>query len=315
MINRAKQIYKKLFNRDDFWVSSVTGGHDAGTPHAMGYKADVGGSALKESYENRVKFQQALQAEGIGANNEYDQPSAGSTGPHFDLDARGTNWQTGEEFGGFKGGGGSSRTVNAHDSGYEDRMIRRLEAARADWKRRKADEGNTRLEGYQSQIQNAGSAENALSILERIKGSEKDPAIYSKAIQTARTYYPDAFKVSNSITGTRRTGSSRTNNKIVGSDGETYTKAQIRRAQSAMKRFYNDEHITEAEQERYDNAANILKAVGLGGDGDNLDNPEAFTVAREVWNQTQDYGKAHKWLQDVYGFTYNEATYYLDNME
>jgi hypothetical protein len=194
-------------------------------------------------------------------------------------------------------------------------MIRRLEAARSDWNRRKADEGNTRLQGYQSQIQNAGSAENALSILERIKGSEKDPAIYSKAIQTARTYYPDAFKVSNSITGTRRTGSSRTNNKIVGSDGETYTKAQIRRAQSAMKRFYNDEHITEAEQERYDNAANILKAVGLGGDGDNLDNPEAFTVAREVWNQTQDYGKAHKWLQDVYGFTYNEATYYLDNME
>ena len=212
MINRAKQIYKNLFGRDDFWVSSVTGGHKDGTPHALGYKADVGGSALKESYENRIKFQQALQAEGIGANNEYDQPSEGSTGPHFDLDSRGKNWQTGEDFGGFKGGGGGGRTVNAHDSGYEDRMIKRMEAARADWNRRKKDEASNRLQGYQAQIQQAGSAANALSILERIKNSEQDPNVYSAAIQTARTYYPDAFKVSNNITGTRRSGSSSSRN-------------------------------------------------------------------------------------------------------
>lgn len=110
--------------------------------------------------------------------------------------------------GSLGGGGGSSRTVNVHDSGYEDRMIKRLEVARSDWKRRKADSDNLRLEGYQTQIQQAGSATNALSILERIKSTEKDPAIYSKVIQTARTYYPDAFKETNSITGTRRSRSS-----------------------------------------------------------------------------------------------------------
>ena len=104
MINRAAQIYKQLFNRDDFWLSSTVTGHKDGTPHALGYKADVGGSALEESRENRIKFQQALQAEGIGANNEYDQPSDDSTGGHFDLDVRGKNWQTGEDFGGFNPG-------------------------------------------------------------------------------------------------------------------------------------------------------------------------------------------------------------------
>jgi hypothetical protein len=109
-------------------------------------------------------------------------------------------------------GGGSARTVNAHDSGYEDRMIKRMEAARADWNRRKKDEASNRLQGYQAQIQQAGSAANALSILERIKNSEQDPNVYSAAIQTARTYYPDAFKVSNNITGTRRSGSSSSRN-------------------------------------------------------------------------------------------------------
>ena len=118
MINRAAQIYKQLFGRDDFWLSSTVTGHNDGTPHALGYKADVGGSALEESYENRVKFQQALQAEGIGANNEYDQPSEASTGGHFDLDVRGKNWQTGENFGGFKVNGAGhweERTVSAYN--------------------------------------------------------------------------------------------------------------------------------------------------------------------------------------------------------
>lgn len=112
--------------------------------------------------------------------------------------------------GGNVGTGG--HTINAHDSGYEDRMIKRMEAARADWNRRKKDEASNRLQGYQAQIQQAGSAANALSILERIKNSEQDPNVYSAAIQTARTYYPDAFKVSNNITGTRRSGSSSSRN-------------------------------------------------------------------------------------------------------
>lgn len=211
MINYAYKVYKEMFNLDDFWVSCTTGGHAADSPHGQGEKADVGGSALKD-INNLKKYQQALQAAGIGCNDEYNYKSQGWTGPHLDLDARGTNWQTREEFGGFKGGGGGGRTVNAHDSGYEDRMIKRMEAARADWNRRKKDEASNRLQGYQAQIQQAGSAANALSILERIKSSEQDPNVYSAAIQTARTYYPDAFKVSNNITGTRRSGSTSSRN-------------------------------------------------------------------------------------------------------
>lgn len=107
MINYAHQMYKKMFGRDDFWLSAVVNGHDANSAHGQGYKADVGGSALEESAENRQKFQAVLQAAGIGANNEYDDPSSGSTGGHFDLDVRGYNWQQNKNYGGFGKGSGS----------------------------------------------------------------------------------------------------------------------------------------------------------------------------------------------------------------
>lgn len=105
MVNYAHQVYKQLFGRNDFYLTSLTGGHGAGTGHDLGFKADVAGGALEESYENRIKFQNALQAAGIGANNEYDMPSSASSGGHFDLDVRGTNWQNGQNYGGFRNGG------------------------------------------------------------------------------------------------------------------------------------------------------------------------------------------------------------------
>lgn len=108
MVNYAAQVYQQMFGRDDFWLSALTNGHGADTPHGQGLKADVGGSALEESYDNRIKFQNALQAAGIGANNEYDEESSGSTGGHFDLDVRGYNWQQQKNYGGFNGGANSS---------------------------------------------------------------------------------------------------------------------------------------------------------------------------------------------------------------
>lgn len=102
MINTAYLVYKQLFGRDDFYLTSVTDSHDPGTGHSEGYKADIAASALEESKENRELFQRELEKFGMGANNEYDHPSAGSTGGHFDLDSRGTNWVDEIEHGGFK---------------------------------------------------------------------------------------------------------------------------------------------------------------------------------------------------------------------
>ena len=102
MINTAYLVYKRLFGRDDFYLTSVTDSHAPGTGHGDGYKADIAASALEESRENRELFQSELEKFGMGANNEYDNPSTWSTGGHFDLDSRGTNWIDGVNHGGFK---------------------------------------------------------------------------------------------------------------------------------------------------------------------------------------------------------------------
>ena len=314
MINYAKKIYKEMFGLDDFWVSSVTGGHDAGTPHALGYKADVGGSALKD-INNLKKYQQALQAAGIGCNDEYNYKSRGWTGPHLDLDSRGTNWQTGEEFGGFKGGGGG-HTVNAHDSGYEDRMIKRMEAARADWNRRKKDEASNRLQGYQSQIQNAGSAANALSILERIKTSEQDPDVYSAAIRTARTYYPDAFKVTNSITGTRRSrSSSSADSGYTGKSGKHYSTRQYEEAKET-NRLYRD-HVKLQNQGLYkisdDEQERAIKSSRITNDVENAayDDDGIAAAARAYSENRGDFYGAINTLVEQAGMTQDEASRYI----
>lgn len=117
MINYAGELYKKLFpNAGELWVSAVTnGGHAEGSGHYRGMKGDVGGDAFEiggtlglteeEAMRNRDLFTRLLLSVGIGANDEYTYPSAGSTGGHFDLDAEGTVWNDSQyngEYGGFR---------------------------------------------------------------------------------------------------------------------------------------------------------------------------------------------------------------------
>lgn len=217
--------------------------------------------------------------------------------------------------GSLGGGGGSSRTVNVHDSGYEDRMIKRLEAARSDWKRRKADSDNLRLEGYQTQIQQAGSATNALSILERIKSTEKDPAIYSKAIQTARTYYPDAFRETNSITGSRRGGSSgsgsRSEKYIYGASGKKYSIAKKEEYERALDVYNNDPNaLSYQPQSYYDAAARAMNDIW-----ETNYNQNALLVAEaEYKNSKGDFYKTYSRLMNEYGMTQEQAADYVNHM-
>lgn len=309
--NTLKREYVSLFHwaEDKFGKQmSVNGGwrskeynksvNGSDTSHHLyGNAVDVDVSMFTDAERNAIIEEAKRRGFNAGGDSFYHDRGSGL---HLHLTMEGKE-------------GSPGHTVNVHDSGYEDRMIRRMEAMRSDYNRRKTDEGNTRLKGYEDQLKNVTDS-GAVELLERIKASEPDAGIFSKAVSVARLYHPDAFKGTNSITGTRRSAGSRSV-KYQGTDGETYTAAEIKKAKATIKRFWNDDKITEAEQDRYDNAAHILTAVGLYGDGDNLDNPKAFTVARQVWEQTQDYEKAHKWLMDVYDFSYNEATYYLDNME
>lgn len=71
----------------------VTSGNDSGGLHAEGnerthgggWKIDVSGGVLN-NYEDRHKFIDYLESQGIRVIDEYEKPSANSTGGHLDLD-------------------------------------------------------------------------------------------------------------------------------------------------------------------------------------------------------------------------------------
>lgn len=306
MINYAHQLYKQLTGKDDFWVSCTTGGHAANTAHGRGDGADVGGSGLKNP-EILQKFLAGMRAVGAGANDEYNYKSKGWTGPHVDLKADGDNWQTGENFGGFKGGGGSTYTKKKYSDAQLQGIWKQYEAQLSDQIQTENFQKQEQAKSYIEGLKGLGSQSDVVAYLDKVKAST-DVQTYNHVAAAAHSYYPDYFKRAGSG------GSRRSRTYYNGESGRQYTQSKIEWAQDVYNEYLDDDNITEAEQKRYNKATRILTDIGYGK-GDNLDNPMAFTVARQAWEQTQDYNKAHKWLRDVYGFSFNEATYYLDHLD
>lgn len=120
----------------------------------------------------------------------------------------------------------------------------------------------------------------------------------------------------------RRTG-------MYGEDGEYYSAAEIKRAKKNIKEYWrkiapgNDETITEAQQERYDEAAHILTTTGIyEGGADVEEQRETYNnlmgTARAVWKQhTGDdspYTNTVNDLVENYGFDETTAITILDQM-
>jgi hypothetical protein len=209
------------------------------------------------------------------------------------------------------GSGSGGYTKRKYSEAQLNAIWKQYEAQLIDHNQAEAYQKSERVKSYIDGAKGMTSQSDVVAYMDRVKA---DPSIsiddYNKIAGSVFGYYGLTRQGKE-----KGTGGSRTSKKVQGNSGETYTRAQIKKAQSTMTRYWNDDNISDAEQERYNNAAEILQDVGLYGKGDNLNNPKAFTVAREAWDATQDYEKAHKYLRDIYGFSYNEATYYLDNME
>lgn len=212
------------------------------------------------------------------------------------------------------GTGGGGHTVNAHDSGYEDRMLRRMEAARSDWNRRKTDENNARLKGYEDQLRSTTDS-GAIEFLERIKGSEPDSSIYSKAVSIARLYHPGAFRSSSS--GARSTGAGsggsrggNTGKKYwMGKSGKQYTNAAKEEAERMCDVYNNDPNALKyAKQDDYDKAARIMNDIWASNYDDDV-----LAVVQGTFNENRGmpYDTITS-LRDKYGMSEDQAADYIN---
>lgn len=207
-------------------------------------------------------------------------------------------------------GGGSTYTKKKYSDAQLQGIWKQYEAQLSDQIQTENFQKQEQAKSYIEGLKGLGSQSDVVAYLDKVKAST-DVQTYNHVAAAAHSYYPDYFKRAGSG-GSRSSRSSRV--YYNGDSGRKYTQSKIEWAQDVYNEYLDDDNITEAEQKRYNKATRILTDIGYGK-GDNLDNPDAFTVARQVWEQTQDYNKAHKWLRDVYGFSFNEATYYLDHLD
>jgi hypothetical protein len=206
-------------------------------------------------------------------------------------------------------GGGGSYSKRKYSEAQLQAIYRQYEAQLSDQIQTENFQKQEQAKSYIEGLKGLGSQSDVLAYLDKVKAST-DVQTYNHVAAAAHSYYPDYFAKGRS----GGSGSRRSRVYYNGDDGRQYTQAKVEWAQDVYNEYLDDENITEAEQKRYNKATRILTAIGYGK-GDNLDNPMAFTVAKQAWDQTQDYNKAHKWLRDVYGFSFNEATYYLDHLD
>lgn len=218
-------------------------------------------------------------------------------------------------------GGGSGRTVNAHDSQYETRMIRRMEAARADWKRKNADAQSAKLDNYWKQIQATDSAEEALEILNKANASE-DYRTANAVESMVGQKYRGVFRAGGSNGGGSNNRTNSPRGRVEGVDGYTgksgrwVSKKQYDEDQETI-RLYN-EHKKLQEDGLYkiepDEQSRAQKAAERSVDvwNANYDDIGIKSTAK-AWKQNKGnfLGTINTLVEET-GMTQDEAARYLN---
>lgn len=219
------------------------------------------------------------------------------------------------------GSGGGGHTVNAHDSGWADRMKRMANARRQELEYRKANDQKAKLENYKTQADGLG-AEGALQLVERLRNGGEDMQIV-KALESHVYGRYDLTRRGNGGNGGNGGGSSgRRNSKEripgvtgeYGNSGKWYTNAQIDEANYYMavyqNRLANDgDRISEADQTKlYNPAAALLNDID-----DKKFTRELMNATAQAWSETQDYKKCIELMKVGYDMSETDAITYLDH--
>lgn len=111
--------------------------------------------------------------------------------------------------------------------------------------------------------------------------------------------------------------SSSTSTSVVGASGTKYNIKEINNARYEVEEYYErmddpEDTISRTDQRRYNKAANLLQDIGEMGGGDNLASSDALEMARHAIEVTADDEEAAWYLISNYGYSEEEADYYIE---
>lgn len=318
-LNALAALYEQAFGQqqdyEPFYVTAggSTKGHNPGSKHYENRAFDVAMDSLARHPERLQWLQEHAADVGLKPLNEYagygNEQWADGDNFHFSDD--GGDFDENAYMGGGTGTAASGETM--YDPTMEKSLRSAVEAALQDRTQAYKQDKQNYFDDVEHAVDTAGSFSAAKALV------EGDTTLDLQQKTTLIGMAASKFGVNRNTglpAGSRSSGRKSSSTSVVGTSGAKYTVKEINNARYEVEEYYErmddpNDTISRTDQRRYNKAANLLQDIGETGSGDNLASSDALEMARHAVEVTADDEEAAWYLISNYGYSEEEADYYI----
>lgn len=318
-LNALAALYEQAFGQQNdyepFYVTAggSTKGHNPGSKHYENRAFDIAMDSLARHPERLQWLQEHAADVGLKPLNEY----AGYGNEQW---ADGDNFHFSDDGGDFDENAymsGGTGTATSGETMYDPTMEKSLrsavEAALQDRTQAYKQDKQNYFDDVEHAVDTAGSFSAAKALV------EGDTTLDLQQKNTLIGMAASKFGVNRNTglpAGSRSSGRKSSSTSVVGTSGAKYTVKEINNARYEVEEYYErmddpNDTISRTDQRRYNKAANLLQDIGETGSGDNLASSDALEMARHAVEVTADDEEAAWYLISNYGYSEEEADYYI----
>ena len=318
-LNALAALYEQAFGQQDdyepFYVTAggTTKGHNPGSKHYENRAFDIAMDSLARHPERLQWLQEHAADVGLKPLNEYagygNEQWADGDNFHFSDD--GGDFDENAYMGGGTGTAASGGTM--YDPTMEKSLRSAVEAALQDRTQAYKQDKQNHFDDVEHAVDTAGSFSAAKALV------EGDTTLDLQQKNTLIGMAASKFGVNRNTGLPASSGrkSSSTSTSVVGASGAKYTIKEINNARYEVEEYYErmddpEDTISRTDQRRYNKAANLLQDIGEMGSGDNLASSDALEMARHAIEVTANDEEAAWYLISNYGYSEEEADYYIN---
>lgn len=318
-LNALAALYEQAFGQQDdyepFYVTAggSTKGHNPGSKHYENRAFDIAMDSLARHPERLQWLQEHAADVGLKPLNEYagygNEQWADGDNFHFSDD--GGDFDENAYMGGGTGTAASGETM--YDPTMEKSLRSAVEAALQDRTQAYKQDKQNHFDDVEHAVDTAGSFSAAKALV------EGDTTLDLQQKNTLIGMAASKFGVNRNTGLPASSGrkSSSTSTSVVGASGAKYTIKEINNARYEVEEYYErmddpEDTISRTDQRRYNKAANLLQDIGEMGSGDNLASSDGLEMARHAIEVTADDEEAAWYLISNYGYSKEEADYYIN---
>lgn len=318
-LNALAALYEQAFGQQDdyepFYVTAggSTKGHNPGSKHYENRAFDIAMDSLARHPERLQWLQEHAADVGLKPLNEYagygNEQWADGDNFHFSDD--GGDFDENAYMGGSTGTAASGETI--YDPTMEKSLRSAVEAALQDRTQAYKQDKQNHFDDVEHAVDTAGSFSAAKALV------EGDTTLDLQQKNTLIGMAASKFGVNRNTGLPASSGrkSSSTSTSVVGASGAKYTIKEINNARYEVEEYYErmddpEDTISRTDQRRYNKAANLLQDIGEVGSGDNLASSDGLEMARHAIEVTADDEEAAWYLISNYGYSEEEADYYIN---